>query len=73
LLEKYTKMFSNLRTDKGRNRYPATTRHRAPHKSLLLLSVTDLIGPGQITRNFMEWDKRMKGDGSSFELYAGLW
>jgi len=53
LLEKYTKMFSNLRTDKGRNRYPAITMHRAPHKPFLLLSVMDLIGQGQITTNFI--------------------
>ena len=53
MLEKYTKMFSNLRTDKGRNRYPAITKHRAPHKPFLLLSVMDLIAQGQITTNFI--------------------
>lgn len=53
MLEKLTKMFSNLRTDKGRNRYPAVTRHRAPHKTFLLLSVMDLIAQGQITTNFI--------------------
>ena len=53
MLEKYTKMFSNLRTDKGRNRYPAITMHRAPHKPFLRLSVMDLIAQGQITTNFI--------------------
>ena len=43
MLEKYLKKFANLRTDKNKNRYPATTRNRAPHKPILLLSVTDLI------------------------------
>jgi putative restriction endonuclease len=46
-------MFSDLRTDKGRNRYPAATGHRAPHKPFFLLSVTDLIAQGQITTNFI--------------------
>jgi len=54
MLEKYAILFSKLRTDKGRNRYPAITRHRAPHKPFLLLSVMDLIAQGQITRNFIE-------------------
>jgi hypothetical protein len=53
LLEKYTKMFSNLRTDKSRNRYPAITKHLAPHKPFVLLSVMDLIGQGQITTSFI--------------------
>jgi predicted restriction endonuclease len=53
LLDKYNKMLSNLRTDKGRHRYPAITRHRAPHKPFLLLSVMDLVAQGQITTNFI--------------------
>lgn len=51
MLEKYTNLFSRLRTDRGRDRYPAITFHRAPHKPFLLLSVMDLIAEGQITRN----------------------
>ncbi len=54
MLEKYLKSFSNLRTDKNRNRYPAITDHRAPHKPFLLLSIMDLIAQGQITSNFIE-------------------
>jgi putative restriction endonuclease len=54
MIEKYFKSFSNLRTDKNRNRYPAITNHRAPHKPFLLLSIMDLIAQGQITENFIE-------------------
>ena len=46
MLEKYASLFSKLRTDKGRHRYPAITKHRAPHKPFLLLSVMDLITRG---------------------------
>ena len=63
MLEKYVKAFSNLRTDKNRNRYPSFTNYRAPHKPLLLLSIMDLIAEGQITENFIE---------PSYEL-AELW
>jgi putative restriction endonuclease len=54
MLEKYLKIFGSLRTDKNRKRYPAVTRHRAPHKPTLLLSVIDLIEQGIINQNFIE-------------------
>jgi putative restriction endonuclease len=54
MLEKYLKSFSNLRTDKNRNRYPAITGHRAPHKPFLLLSIMDLIAQGQVIENVIE-------------------
>lgn len=54
MLEKYTGLFSRLRTDRGSHRYPAITGHRAPHKPFLLLSVMDLIAQGQVTKNFIE-------------------
>jgi predicted restriction endonuclease len=54
MLEKYLKIFANLRTDKNKNKYPAMTRHRAPHKPILLLSVMDLIEQGIIIENFIE-------------------
>jgi hypothetical protein len=44
MLEHYLQMFVNLRTDKCRDRYPAMTYHRAPHKPFLLLSIMDLVG-----------------------------
>lgn len=54
MFEQYLEKFSNLRTDKNRNRYLAITTHRAPHKPFLLLSIMDLIAQGQITKNFIE-------------------
>ncbi len=53
-LAKYLKSFSRLRTDRGRDRYPAYTFHRAPHKPFLLLSIMDLITQGSIAENFIE-------------------
>jgi putative restriction endonuclease len=47
-------LFAKLRTDKDRTRYPAWTKHRAPHKPILLLSVIDLMAQGRISRNFVE-------------------
>jgi hypothetical protein len=32
MLENDLQMFAKLRTDKGRDRYPEITYHRAPHK-----------------------------------------
>ena len=48
MLEKYLQMFGKLRTDRGQDRYPPFTYHRAPHKPFLLLSVMDLIAQGRI-------------------------
>lgn len=53
-IEDYRRKFSNLHTDRGRDRYPAVTLHRAPHKPLLLLSVMDHIAEGLITKNFIQ-------------------
>jgi hypothetical protein len=54
MLEKYVQMFAHLRTDRGRDRYPAITYHRAPHKPFLLLSVMELIAQGRITSSLIE-------------------
>ena len=54
MLEKYLQLFANLRTDRGRDRYPEITYHRAPHKPFLPLSVMDLIAQGRITANLIE-------------------
>ena len=54
MLENYFHKLSNLRTDRGRNRYPSYTLHRAPHKPFLLLSIMDLIAEGFIAKNFIE-------------------
>ena len=53
MIETYLQGFANLRTDRGRNRYPAVTLYRAPHKPFLLLSIMDLIAQGVITENFI--------------------
>jgi hypothetical protein len=47
MIERYADLFAKLRTDKGRHRYPEVTKHRAPRKPFLLLSVMDLIAQGQ--------------------------
>jgi hypothetical protein len=68
-------MFANLRTDKGRDRYPEITYHRAPHKPFLLLSIIDLIAQGRITQNLIEPSYRILGDGPeivNFVIYQGL-
>jgi putative restriction endonuclease len=54
MLETYLQMFSKLRTDTGRGRYPEITYHRAPHKPFLLLSIMDLVAQGRITENLIE-------------------
>jgi len=54
MLERYLQKFAKLRTDRGENRFPASTCHRAPHKPLLLMSIIDLIAQGLINGNFIE-------------------
>jgi predicted restriction endonuclease len=54
MVKNYLQIFSNLRTDRGQNRYPAATNHRAPHKPFLLLSIMDLITQDKIRKNFIE-------------------
>ena len=54
MIETYLQKVANLRTDKARDRYPASTLHRAPHKPFLLLSVMDLIAQGVITEDFIK-------------------
>jgi putative restriction endonuclease len=54
MIESFLQRFANLRTDKARKRYPASTLHRAPHKPILLLSIMDLIASGLITENFIK-------------------
>jgi len=54
MIENYLHKLSNLRTDRGRDRYPAHTLHRAAHKPFLLLSIMDLIAQGAIAENFIE-------------------
>ena len=53
-LAQYLKSFFRLRTDKNRKKWSALTKHQAPHKPFLLLSIMDLIDQGSITQNFTE-------------------
>jgi putative restriction endonuclease len=68
-LDKYISAFRSLHTDKGKNRYPALTKHRAPHKPLLLLSVIDLIEEGTIKNNLIELTPEL---GEAFTSYWSL-
>lgn len=54
MIENYLYKLSNLRTDRGRERYPACTFRCAAHKPFLLLSIMDLIAQGSIAENFIE-------------------
>jgi hypothetical protein len=54
-LNEFTTKFAKLNADRGKKRYPALTRHRAPHKPLLLLSIMDLTALGAITKFSGTW------------------
>lgn len=54
MLKTYAEAFENLRTDVNRNRWSSLTKHRAPYKPLLLLTVFDFISQGVIKENFVE-------------------
>lgn len=62
----YVQRFAHLRTDASRLRWPATTRHRAPHKPLLLLAVLDLFAQGSVQANLIEPTAEL---GELFTLY----
>ncbi len=54
MIDKYIQAFSNLRTDKNRNRWSTLTCHQAPHKPFLLMSVMDHFAQGVIAENLIE-------------------
>ena len=66
MVESYIKRFAELRTDASPARWSAATRHRAPHKPLLLLAVIDLFAQGSITINLVELTPDL---GELFTLY----
>ncbi len=66
MINQYLKLFTKLRTDASAARWPTVTRHRAPHKSLLLLSVMDLFAQGSIKTNLIEFTPEL---GELFTLY----
>lgn len=55
-LKQYTDHFRQLRKDKNQNRYPVATKHAAPHKPLLHLSVFDRFAEGTVTENHIRLD-----------------
>lgn len=50
----YRHAFTHLHTATGRTHWSAATRHRAPNKPLLLLTLIDLFAQGLITANWIE-------------------
>lgn len=66
MIPNYLTHFTHLRTDASRARWSAATRHRAPHKPLLLLAVTDLFAQGDLDTNLIELTPDL---GETFTLY----
>lgn len=50
----YLQQFANLRPNVNRTRWTEATRHSAPHKSLLLLSVIQLVEEELLQQNLIE-------------------
>ncbi len=59
MIEQYIKKFSELNASKDRTHWTAVTPHRAPHKTLLLLSIIDLFAQGHIRGNFIALDDEL--------------
>ncbi|MBP1149442.1 MULTISPECIES: HNH endonuclease [unclassified Methylocaldum] len=51
-LEDYYRQFAQLKRAPNRI-FPETTRHKAPHKPLLLLAIMEMIARGEITSRFI--------------------
>ena len=54
MLPDYHHAFTHLHTATNRTHWSAATRHRAPNKPLLLLTVIDLFAQGLLTANLIE-------------------
>ncbi len=54
MLETYIARFSKLRSDQSPARWGARTKHRAPHKPLLLLAVLDQFAESTVLSNLVE-------------------
>lgn len=69
VLEHYRHLFARLRRAPGPTWGPST-KQRAPHKPLLLLSIMDLIARGALTSSFID----ITGDLNELnELFTGYW
>ena len=62
----YETRFARLRSDTSPARWSELTRHRAPHKPLMLLTVMDLIAQGVVQTNFIEFNSDLL---DVFDLY----
>jgi putative restriction endonuclease len=51
-LEQYCQQFTRLTRAPNRV-FPATTKHRAPHKPLLLLAVMEMVRRGEMINRFI--------------------
>ncbi|MCP4370393.1 MAG: HNH endonuclease [Deltaproteobacteria bacterium] len=51
----YFKKFAKLRTDSSPARWSDATRHKAPHKPFMLLTIMDLVAQGLIQSNLIEF------------------
>ena len=68
-LEKYLRLFANLRRATG-PKWTSATKNRAPHKPILLLALLDLVARGVITSSFID----VTGDLVELnELFCGYW
>lgn len=67
MLANYLHKFANLNTDKSNSRWGIDTCYRAPHKSLLLLAVMDLLAEGVIRQNLIELTEEI------CEVFSGYW
>ena len=68
-LEKYLRLFANLRRAPGGS-WTAAMKKRAPHKPILLLALLDLVARGVITSSFID----ATGDLVELnELFNGYW
>lgn len=66
MLNTYIARFSKLRSDRSPARWGVLTKHRAPHKPLLLLAMLDQCAEGLVQSNFIE---ASLGLGELFTLY----
>lgn len=65
-LETFIAQFSKLRSDQSPMRWGPITKHRAPHKPLLLLAVLDQFAEGTVKSNLIEVSPDL---GELFTLY----
>src|SRR5690242_12828940 len=66
MIDEYVARFKRLNTDKSPARWSSITKHRAPHKPLLLLAIMDLFAEGVIVTNAIEATPEL---GELFTLY----